>query len=150
VKIECREQIACKALLESSSWKLQKQEAKLNFQFSKQSVAIDNTESSTEERHSRIDEAGEGEASTSNLRLSDEADDPWIKAANSELCYSSTVKRKSMNKGWYFQKKWVQHHNWLWYHQEKIAAFCGVCTMFRQPHDSSLFIFSDTADGFKN
>ena len=38
----------------------------------------------------------------------------------------------------------------MWYHQEKRAAFCGVCTLFRQPRDSSPFIFSDTADGFKN
>ncbi len=38
----------------------------------------------------------------------------------------------------------------MWYHQEKRAAFCGVCTLFRQPHDSSPFICSDTAGGFKN
>ena len=31
-------------------------------------MAIDNTESSTEERHGRIDEASEGDASTPNLR----------------------------------------------------------------------------------
>ena len=60
------------------------------------------------------------------------------------------MKQKSENKGRYFQKEWFQNHNWLWYHQEKRAAFRGVCTLFRQPHDSSPFIFSDTAGGFKN
>ena len=38
----------------------------------------------------------------------------------------------------------------MWYHRGKKSAFCGVCTSFRQPHDSSPFIFTDTADGFKN
>ncbi|XP_028414610.1 zinc finger MYM-type protein 1-like [Dendronephthya gigantea] len=56
----------------------------------------------------------------------------------------------SENKGRYFQKEWFHHHNWLWYHQEKRAAFCGECTLFRQPHDYSPFIFSDKAEGFKN
>ena len=38
----------------------------------------------------------------------------------------------------------------MWYHHGKKFAFCGVCTSFRQPNDSSLFIFTEIADDFKN
>ena len=96
------------------------------------------------------DDAIGSEASISTVRSCDEGDNHWIKASNSDLHFSSNVKQKSENKGRYFQKEWFQYHKWLWYHQEKRAAFCGVCTLFRQPRDSSPFIFSDTADGFKN
>ena len=94
--------------------------------------------------------ASASEASTSTITSCDEADNPWIKAGNADLHFSSSVKQESENKGRYFQKEWFQHHNWLWYHRGKKSAFCGVCTSFRQPHDSLPFIFTDTADGFKN
>ncbi len=137
---------ARKQLLEAS-----KARGQTKLSFSTQSVVVNNhAECSIEERHSRIDDASGSEASTSTPRKWDEADDPWIKATNSDLHFSPYVKKNSVNEGRYFQKEWFQQHNWLWYHQEKRAAFCGVCTLFRQPHDSSPFIFSDTADGFKN
>ena len=93
--------------------------------------------------------ASASEASTSTITSCDEADNPWIKAGDADLHFSSNVKQESENKGRYFQKEWFQH-NWLWYHRRKKSAFCGVYTSFRQPHDSSPFVFTDTADGFKN
>lgn len=115
--------------------------------FSSQSVVVNDNadhDCTTDEN------ASGGNASTSTTRSCDEADNPWIKATNADLNFPPYVKQESENKGRYFQKEWFQNHNWLWYHQGKKAASCGVCTSFKQPHDSSPFIFTDTADGFKN
>ena len=110
----------------------------------------DNHECPTAERHRIADDASGREDYNSSIRFSDEADNPWIKATNLDVHFSSNVKKNSEHKGRYFQKEWFQHHKLLWYHREKKAAFCGVCTLLQQPHDPSPFVFSGTADGFKN
>ena len=38
----------------------------------------------------------------------------------------------------------------MWYHRDKKAAFCGICTEHRQPHDVSPFVFTDNCTGFRN
>ena len=38
----------------------------------------------------------------------------------------------------------------LSYHREKQAAFCDMCTEYRQAHDNSSFIFTESATGFCN
>ena len=70
---------------------------------------------------------------------------PWIKARSE---FNEAEKLRSKNKGRFFQSEWFEKCNWLWYHREKHAAFCEVCTQYKQAHDNSPFIFSDSAMGF--
>ena len=72
---------------------------------------------------------------------------PWIKARSE---FNEAEKLRSKNKGRFFQSEWFEKYNWLWYHREKHAAFCEVCTQYKQAHDNSPFIFSDSAMGFSN
>ena len=65
--------------------------------------------------------------------------DNWIKVDSD---FSAEEKHRSENKGRFFQVEWFQ--------SEKHAAFCGVCTQFKQPRDVSPFIFEETATGFRN
>ena len=44
----------------------------------------------------------------------------------------------------------MQIYRWLWYHRDKKAAFCGICTEYRQPHDVSPFVYTDHFTGFRN
>ena len=74
----------------------------------------------------------------------------WIKATDCGLHFPANVKQMSENKSRYFQKEWFQDHNWPWYHRGNRVAFCGGCTLYKQPHDVSPFVFSDTAAGFRN
>lgn len=75
--------------------------------------------------------------------------DPWIKTENH---FTELEKTLSVNKGRYFQADWFKNHEWIWYHREKRAVFCSVCTQHKQQHDQSPFIFSDdsSATGFRN
>ena len=80
--------------------------------FSSHSVVVnDNHECPTAEGHRITDDGSGREDSNSSIRFSDEADNPWIKATNSDLHFSSNVKKNNEHKGRYFQKEWFQHHN---------------------------------------
>ena len=61
--------------------------------------------------------------------------DPWIKVVSE---FNTGEKLRSERKGW------------LSYHGEKQAAFCDTCTEYRQAHDNSIFIFTESAAGFCN
>lgn len=72
---------------------------------------------------------------------------PWIKKVTE---FTLNEKKCSENKGRYFQPEWFQIYGWLWYHRDKRAAFCGICTEYKQPHDVSPFVFTDHCTGFRN
>ena len=73
--------------------------------------------------------------------------DPWIR---NKTIFSTQEKMRSVNSGRYFQAGWFESHHWLQYHRQKHAAFCNICTAFRQPRDNSPSIYRPTAQGFRN
>ena len=111
--------------------------------FSSHSVAVnDNHECPTAERH-RITYDGSGrEDSNSSKRFSDEAGNPWIKATNSDLHFSSNVKKKTVNiKEDIFKRSGFNIISGCGITEKKKATFCGVCTLFQQPHDPRRLFF---------
>ena len=81
---------ARKQLLEAS-----KANGQTKLSFSSHSVVVnDNHECPTAERHRITDDGSGREDCNSSIRFSDEADNPWIKATNSDLHFSSYVKKK--------------------------------------------------------
>ena len=73
--------------------------------------------------------------------------DPWIKVVSE---FNAGEKLRSKRKGRFFQSEWLEKYEWLSYHREKQAAFCDTCTEYRQAHDNSPFIFTESATGFCN
>lgn len=91
--------------------------------------------------------SGSSDTPESGPETSEVIVDPWIKVRSE---FNEGEKLCSKNKGRFFQSEWLQKYKWLWYHREKHAAFCEVCTQYKQAHDISPFIFSDSAPGFCN
>lgn len=73
--------------------------------------------------------------------------DTWIKE---ESEFNEKDKYSSKIKGRFFQSEWLKTYKWLRYNGERHAAFCEVCTQYRQAHDNSPFIYSEFATGFCN
>ena len=67
--------------------------------------------------------------------------DPWIKVVSE---FNTREKLRSERKGRFSQSEWLS------YHRKKQAAFCDTCTEYRQAHDNSPFIFTESATGLCN
>ncbi|XP_028407534.1 uncharacterized protein LOC114530150 [Dendronephthya gigantea] len=88
-----------------------------------------------------------GDACDSGPERSTVIADPWIKIMSE---FNDGEKLRSKTKGRFFQSEWLRKYEWLSYHREKQAAFCETCTEYRQAHDNSPFIFTESAVGFCN
>ena len=73
--------------------------------------------------------------------------DPWIKVVSE---FNAGEKLRSERKGRFYQSERLEKYEWLSYRREKQAAFCDTCTEYRQAHDNSPFIFTESATGFCN
>ena len=105
-------------------------------------TAVDNTSETPESNSGGPFQQGEAkDAATSSIAS------PWIKMATE---FTLKEKKCSENKGRYLQREWFQFYGWLWYHRDKKAAFCGICTEYKQPHDASPLVFTDDNTGFRN
>ena len=71
--------------------------------------------------------------------------DVWV---GDSLAFGNLDKVESEQRGRCFLKEWFNVFPWLIYHCIKKAAFCRICTEFKQLKEHYPYVFKEDAVGF--